>query len=217
MEKEGVVIQSKAHENADIQADLEELEGMKCKAPHKHQWGDTVYHNAMISSILASDAKSYSDIKVKIVFINPTHEEMQPCPFLLNTTCKFSDEQCRYSHGEIVDFSQLQEYAEPQFDLLKVGCAVLAKQSNSLWKRGTVKKMLKDTCFVKFDSNKECEVHIHETYPLHDSVGNSDNDDEESQDECEINEDIINTSLMNPTNQSFGDWEQHTKVKSVIL
>lgn len=203
MEKEGAI---ENNTKDDIHADLKALEGMKCKAPHKHQWGDTVYHNALITSILTTTADSYNDIKVKIIFINPTHEEMLPCPYLLSTDCKFSDEQCKYSHGEIVNFALLQEYSEPQFDILKVGCQVLAKQNNNLWYRGTVKKMLGDTCIVKFDTNnKELEVSLHETYPLNDTVIS----DEE---EIEIDEEIINLSLLNPAVQGFGDWEKHTRV-----
>lgn len=219
MKKDGVIQQKYEEEEEDdddIKEELKMLEGKKCKAPHKHQWGDTVYHNALITSVLMPTSDSYEDIKVKVIFINPTHQEMLFCPFLSReTSCKFSDEQCKYSHGEIVDFASLQEYNEPQFDLLRVGGQVLAKQQNNLWQRATVKKLLQETCLVKYHtSNKEAEVPVHETYPLTDGSdddnddGDSDNDKEENLEEA--NEAVINMSLMNPSKQSFGDWEKHT-------
>lgn len=217
MKKEGVI----EEEGNDIRKELKELEGKKCKAPHRHQWGDIVYHNALITSILMPIADSYDDIKVKVIFINPTHEEMLFCPYLLNeTNCKFSDEQCKYSHGEIVDFASLQEYNEPQFDLLRIGGQVLAKkQCDNLWYRATVKRLVRETCLVKFHtSSKEIEVRLDETYPLSDASDEEDGTDDDDKDDNlqETNESIINMSLMNPTNGSFGSWEKHTKVNELI-
>lgn len=44
------------------------------------------------------------------MFTNPTHKEMLPCPYYLDGECRFTDDQCHYSHGEIVSLSSLQEY-----------------------------------------------------------------------------------------------------------
>lgn len=35
---------------------------------------------------------------------------MIPCNYFLDGDCKFSDEQCRFSHGYVVSFSDLREY-----------------------------------------------------------------------------------------------------------
>lgn len=48
MEKEGVVSSKKGD---SVSEEIKALEGSKCRAPHKHQWGDVVYHNAMICSV----------------------------------------------------------------------------------------------------------------------------------------------------------------------
>lgn len=151
-----------------------------------------------------------------MLFTNPTHQEMLPCPYYLETDCKFSDEQCRYSHGETVAFSSLQEYVEPKFELLTIGSVVLAKQQNKLWYRATVKKMYDAKCLVKFDSNyKDTELELHDIWPL-------ENIDKENSDESDIEiedrEDVINLSLMNaPTSEALGEWEKHTKVNRHIM
>jgi hypothetical protein len=34
-----------------FQEDLDALQGMKCQAPYKHQWGDVSYHNALVCGV----------------------------------------------------------------------------------------------------------------------------------------------------------------------
>lgn len=138
---------------------------------------------------------------------------MLPCPYYLETDCKFSEEQCRYSHGETVAFSDLQEYVEPKFESLAIGSVVLAKQQNKLWYRATVKKIYDERCLVKFDSKyKDAELELHDIWPL-EGVDKEDSDEHESDLETEDREDIINLSLMNaPSSEVLGEWEKHTKV-----
>lgn len=200
--------------SASIEEELKSLEGMKCRAPHRHEWGDIVYHNAIISSVLSSDNENYNNIEVKIMFINPTHQEMLPCPYLLDNDCKFSEEQCRYSHGEIVPFANLQEYVEPKFDLLTVGSKVLGKQSNKLWQQGVIKRIFKEKCLVKFSSSsKEKELLFHDILPLEMENEDDVSDNVANSDEDENFENVINTCLINiPSSQSFGEWEKYTKV-----
>lgn len=137
---------------------------------------------------------------------------MLPCPYYLETDCKFSDEDCRFSHGEKVAFSSLQEYTEPKFELLKTGSNVLAKHQNKLWQRATIKKMYDEKCLIKFDSNqKDIEVELHDVLPLE----NGDDDCDDSDLEIIDKEDIINLSLVNtPSTEMLGDWEKYTKVSS---
>lgn len=144
---------------------------------------------------------------------------MLPCPFYLETDCKFSDDQCRYSHGEKVPFSSLQEYIEPKFESLSIGSTVLAKQQNKLWCRATLTSLQDDKCVARFESNhKDLELELHDILPLE----NGENEDKQSLDESDMEdddrEDIINMSLMNtPSDQALGNWEQYTKVQSFIL
>lgn len=149
------------------------------------------------------------------MFINPTHQEMLPCPYLMESSCKFEDDKCKYSHGEIVLFSRLQEYTEPNFELILIGSKVLAKQANKLWSRATVKNVFGQKCLVKFDSNqKDLELELHDLLPLDES---GENDEEELSDDNSERDDIINMSLMNtPSSQAFGDWEKYTKVRFLL-
>lgn len=68
MEREGATSNQNQHDNcdADIEDKLKSLEGMKCRAPHTHQWGDIAYHNALVCSVIPndSDSKTLDDIEV---------------------------------------------------------------------------------------------------------------------------------------------------------
>jgi hypothetical protein len=35
---------------------------------------------------------------------------MLPCPYYLEGDCRFSDEQCHFCHGKLVDLASLKEY-----------------------------------------------------------------------------------------------------------
>jgi len=48
--------------------------------------------------------------QVRVMFTNPTQQDMLPCPYYLEGECRFSDQQCRFSHGELVDLLSLKEY-----------------------------------------------------------------------------------------------------------
>lgn len=187
---------------------------MKCKAPHKHQWGNIAYHNAMVCSLVDDEEE---EMKVRILFTNPTHQEMLPCPYYFDSDCKFSEEKCRFSHGEIVLYSSLQKYVEPKFDSLTKGSRVLAKRSNNLWHRAIIRQIYDDKCLVTFESNKKSvELALENIFPLDnsDSGDISCDEDDDSQDVCyDSKEDVINMSLMiKPSEQALGSWEQHTKV-----
>ena len=97
--------------NLLLQEELAALQGMKCQAPHRHHWGEVSYHNALVCGAEKSDdVSSVDDIQVRIMFTNPTHRDMLPCPYYLEGECRFSDEQCHFSHGEVVRFLDLREY-----------------------------------------------------------------------------------------------------------
>ncbi|XP_014295690.1 zinc finger CCCH-type with G patch domain-containing protein [Microplitis demolitor] len=214
-----------------IEDELKTLEGMKCRAPHGSSWGGTGYHNAMVSSILRhnqDNITSINDIMVKVLFINPIHKEMLPCSYFLNGSCKFSDDKCHYSHGEIVPFSSLQEYREPDYSTIKMGSRVLAKEKNGIWHRSVVIKAPEkegDYYRVKFESSGNIiELDIHDLLPLHDDqiLVMSDTSDSNDSDvdynnyqniEKNINkEELINKSLFQLNSmEPLGKWEQHTR------
>ncbi|XP_071578322.1 zinc finger CCCH-type with G patch domain-containing protein isoform X1 [Temnothorax nylanderi] len=217
----------------NIEDELKELEGMKCKAPHGSTWGGISYHNAMVCSVYRDsdeEIKDIHDIKVRVFFLNPTHKEMIPCPYFLNGSCKFSDENCHYCHGEIVPFSSLQEYKEPDFRNIKVGSKVLTKQKNSMWHRSIVLKLPEkdeddNEYRVKFESSgKIIEAGLQDLLPLDDtnlemSDTSDDSDDEDANNinndfelnSC-INDQLIHKSLLTlQSNEPLGNWERHTR------
>lgn len=77
---------------------------------------------------------------------------MKPCPFFLEGKCKFSEEDCKFSHGVVVSVSELQSYEEHDFrysgyiavkrcscdnhlcfSLAHVGGRCLARHTDGLW------------------------------------------------------------------------------------
>ncbi|XP_057325793.1 zinc finger CCCH-type with G patch domain-containing protein [Microplitis mediator] len=223
--------QESSSNSNSIEDELKTLEGMKCRAPHGSSWGGTGYHNAMVSSILRhnqDNITSINDIMVKVLFINPIHKEMLPCSYFLNGSCKFSDDKCHYSHGEIVPFSSLQEYREPDYSTIKMGSRVLAKEKNGIWHRSVVIKAPEkegDYYRVKFESSGNIiELDIHDLLPLHDdeilvmsdtSDSNDSDVDYDNYQNIEKNknkEELINKSLFQLNSmEPLGKWEQHTR------
>ncbi|KAJ8917177.1 hypothetical protein NQ315_012669 [Exocentrus adspersus] len=142
---------------------------------------------------------------------------MLPCPYYYESDCKFSEEKCRFSHGEVVPYTSLQEYVEPKFELLTRGSCVLVKQADNLWYRAVMRKVYEGKCLVKLESNKEVEVVLEHVFPL---VGEeeqeqeyaSSSDDDGGGEVEEKVEDVINMSLMiPPSSQPMGDWERYTR------
>ena len=79
---------------------------MTGKIPFRYEWGGLGYHNAIIMS---SELDEDDVIHVSAVFMHPTTKKMQPCPYYLEGTCKYSDEKCHYSHGYNVRLDEVQD------------------------------------------------------------------------------------------------------------
>ncbi|XP_050665384.1 zinc finger CCCH-type with G patch domain-containing protein isoform X1 [Leptidea sinapis] len=195
--------------DSDIEDELASLLGMKCAVYHTHTWGgQPTLHNAMVSSVVPrQEDDKFSDLQVRVLFTHPTHTEMIPCPYYLNGDCKFDDDQCRYSHGSIVQLSNLKEAIEPNFEGLKVGSRILLKlkapdeevkstakmstEKYHLWHRAIVKTidMEKRCCVAKLEQGVKCGekrksisdqqfVHFEEIFPLsNDNDESSDSED----------------------------------------
>ena len=70
--------------------DSDDVSGVKCQAPYQTDWTGRQFHNAMIMSVdEASDSDTKGSLFVRVLFLNPTLENMKPCPYFL-------DEKCRY-------------------------------------------------------------------------------------------------------------------------
>ena len=171
--------------------------------------GHASYHDAIIFSC-ESPSEVYDVINVRVVFSHPTQPSMLPCPFFLSAKCRFDENSCKYSHGEVVPLSSLKEYEEPDFTNLAEGLSVLAKDSSDhLWHHATIEGVEGgDMVHLRFSHNNKSiyTVPIEMILPL-----SGDSDSEES-DELEdfVPEPLLDriqgkerrtVSLQNLTNQ----------------
>ncbi|RZF40906.1 hypothetical protein LSTR_LSTR015062 [Laodelphax striatellus] len=228
--------ETESHSNgtgaADIKEEMDELQGTKCQAPYKLHWqAESSYHNALIMSVKKlSNASGIHEIMVRVLFVNPTHREMLPCPYFLEGQCRFSEDKCRFSHGQLVPLKDLSEYREPDFSTVRPGSRVLAKREDSLWHHASVVEVLPAArCLIKFNSGavRQQEVDLHNLLPLkgdHEHSASSDGSSDEETSESNDRSDrvaaakeqqykaIVEATLMRtPPSGILGSWEKHTK------
>lgn len=133
---------------------------------------------------------------------------MKPCDFYFSGSCDEND--CKFSHGEIFEFSKLKPYKDPNFTRLKFKCHILVKtDSDNLWKLGNVLEASHDskTCRVKLQGNS-FEAGFENLLPPDDSESGSDlSSDSESENEIET----YSSSNVFLVDDSFGEWEKFTK------
>ncbi|KAK7489815.1 hypothetical protein BaRGS_00018997, partial [Batillaria attramentaria] len=200
--------------------ELSNLTGMKCRAPFSHDWGKLDYHNALVMS--AERETDTDQILVKVMFTTPTHVSMLPCKFYLDGRCRFSDDQCRYSHGYTVQLEKLREYVEADHSTVAVGKKCLAQYTDSVWYPATVTDVKEETVSVHFD---DFGVNLITVFFVHDE---SDSDSEDEKDgpqastsaqgkslvpDSEEEEEELPVFLWKPpqTTAAMGEWEAHTR------
>ncbi|XP_077286859.1 zinc finger CCCH-type with G patch domain-containing protein isoform X2 [Arctopsyche grandis] len=240
-------VRSAEEEKTELQSvitnELTSLEGTHCGVLFSHKWGGAPsLYNAMVCSIIKDNLNShltYDNIQVRVMFTNPTSIEMVPCPYYLEGECKFDEDDCRFSHGEIVPFSSLKVAVQPNFENLKQGSRVLAKikkndddESSSkrqserylLWHRALIKSidLENHTCEIKLETGVENNytVEFGDVFPLTDEYLDTDSDSDGSSSPRSI-ENLPGTSkdqciieksmLSNPGSVKLGDWEKHTR------
>ena len=146
----------------ELKKKFEKMIGEKCSAPHKHSWGAVAYHNAIICGIEDEsyiDEEGNVDVKLRILFTNPTHREMVPCNYYFEGNCRFDDANCHFSHGESVPAADIKDYAAPDFSRLARNCVVLAKLNDHIWHRGRVlcANFIEKICRVRLDNRQHKE------------------------------------------------------------
>ncbi|KAK2189070.1 hypothetical protein NP493_115g02039 [Ridgeia piscesae] len=177
--------------------DLSAISGTKCRVPHSHEWGEKQYCNALILGVEPFELDDTP--KVRVLFCNPTHRSMLPCPYFLDGNCRFSEEDC---------------------SCLCIESACLVKDSDSVWYRAMVVGLLDDHKYeVMFTNSHDVHtVDMEDILPLDNSHSNSDGDEddlngEDSSGDEEEEEDVLPVYLWKPseTTDVLGDWEVHTK------
>ncbi|KAI8119322.1 hypothetical protein FF38_06884 [Lucilia cuprina] len=212
----------------ELKNKFEKMIGEKCSAPHKHTWGAVGYHNAIICGIEDEayiDEDGNVDVKLRVLFTNPTHREMLPCNYYFEGNCRFDDANCHFSHGETIPAAELKEYTVPDFSRLSRNCVVLAKLNDRLWHRGRVlcANFVEKLCRVRLDNVKdhkerEKDFNFEDLLPIfHDedlSSGSSSDSESDSDDYPKTSMESnlgFNNLFTYQLAQPLGNWEKHTK------
>lgn len=214
---------AKSQEMKDLSGKLSEIVGTLCRAPYTHDWGSSSHHNAMVTNIEMSDD---NEIIVSVLFCNPTHEGMLPCEYHIEGKCKFTSDQCRFSHGHSVKLEDLREYIEPNYSSLKMESPCLALFTDGLWYRAMIVDILEDHQYtVAYDNyNETATLDMKDILPLHSTDSDSSDDEEEENDGSLVleqdessgsssEEEMIPRYFMRPnqTTEALGVWEEHTR------
>jgi len=215
------------NEGSDVADD--DITGMKCRISYTQDWGVKEHHNAMVFDAETTETPDgKEETKVRVLFMNPTHKSMVPCPYFLDSKCRFSDDACRYSHGYLISVDDLMPFKEPDFSQVQCGQSCLARYDDGVWYKATIQSIDHDahTFVIHYNTyNSDATLGLDEILPLdqRDSENVSDDDDSSSSSDSEkshgVGQDIEGeeTAVVRlswkPSGGPvcLGEWEQHTK------
>ncbi|XP_018429187.1 PREDICTED: zinc finger CCCH-type with G patch domain-containing protein [Nanorana parkeri] len=190
-----------------------ETSGMKVRAPYYSTWGTLEYHNAMI---VGSEQMEDGSPGVRVLYLYPTHKAMKPCPYFLDGKCLFN-ESCRFSHGQVVQVSELRVFEEPDLVSLGLDKACLARHSDGMWYPGRIIDIDNSFYTVKFDSLllKEAVLEADAIIPpLRESEDSlSDEDSEDGAEDSGFAQVLLDSEVgtTGPCSSEFAGWEAHTR------
>lgn len=143
--------------------------GMRCMAPYPRVNLPVSHHSAIILEVLPADNISLdSNLRVRVLYSHPMLNSMRPCSHFLAGICRF-EEKCKFSHGEILLMSDLNEYKEPNFNSLTVGSLVLVAvgSPSPLWEVGRLIAVDNNEVAVRIlKSNSEVSSRSDQIVPL---------------------------------------------------
>ncbi|XP_017042759.2 zinc finger CCCH-type with G patch domain-containing protein [Drosophila ficusphila] len=204
---------------AELRAKYTAMVGEKCSAPHEHSWG-VCYHNALICGVddeVIMNGDGVLDVRLRVLFTNPTHREMLPCSYFLEGECRFDESRCRFSHGELVTGSSIKKYNPPDFHKLARSRPVFALLADRLWHRGRVLcvNFVEQVCRVRLDAQdhkeRERDFKFEELFPL---TTDQDEDDELSSDESNSS---MNDESSDEEESEMDDLEEARRARMVEL
>ncbi|XP_077986084.1 zinc finger CCCH-type with G patch domain-containing protein-like [Glandiceps talaboti] len=214
-EDEEVEDEDEDEEDDDDDDTLDELIGTKCRVPYTPGWGTVHYHNAVILCVETVADSDDEQSQVRVLFCNPTDRSMLPCPYFLDGKCKF-DENCRFSHGYIVNVEDIEPFKEPDFSLLENGCKCLALQDGGIWQKGKIETADSEAQLYSVHislTNQIVTLGLDAIVPVEST--DDDSDDEETHqyedDDQEESESIDTEWKPSGASRVLGDWEAHTK------
>ncbi|KAM4738373.1 zinc finger CCCH-type with G patch domain-containing protein [Anableps anableps] len=202
-------------EEEDDEEGEDELSGTKVRAPYRTTWGTLEYHNAMVVGAEPPDGE---EAQVRVLYVYPTQKSMKPCPFYLEDKCRFQ-ENCRFSHGEVVYVSELREFLDCDLSNLEEGSACLARHEDGIWYPAKIKEIDSGFFTVKFDSllMKDAVVEADGVIPplREDDPLSSDSDSDDTGDADAVAYakvlDSAAESAAAVNSANFGGWEAHTR------
>ncbi|XP_068606489.1 zinc finger CCCH-type with G patch domain-containing protein [Brachionichthys hirsutus] len=189
------------------------LSGTKVRAPYRTSWGTLEYHNAMLVGTEPPDGE---EAQVRVLYIYPTHKSMKPCPFYLEDKCLFQD-NCRFSHGEVVYVSELREFLYCDLSKLEEGSSCMVRHDDGIWHSAKIKEIKSGFYTVKFDSLLLKDVVVEADCiipPLREEDRLSDSDPDDAGDGEDLAYAKVLDSAVESTvmlNLDFGGWEVHTR------
>lgn len=133
---------------------------------------------------------------------------MKPCDHFLSGSCTFN-ENCKFSHGELILNSKVQDYIDPNFGSLKKNLHVLVKSSDDqLWRPATVLNIDNDlkTCDLKMQNGTLVIRPFEDILPP--TKHDTDSESDLSSDESDIETQTSVRMFVAP--DSFGEWERFT-------
>ncbi|XP_017266717.1 zinc finger CCCH-type with G patch domain-containing protein [Kryptolebias marmoratus] len=202
-------------EDEDVEEEEDTLSGTKVRAPYRTAWGTLEYHNAMVVGAEPPDGE---EAQVRVLYVYPTQKSMKPCPFYLEDKCLFQD-NCRFSHGEVVYVSELREFLECDLSKLEEGLACLARHEDGIWYPAKIKEIDSGFYTVKFDSLllKEAVVEADGIIPPlreDDPVSSDSDEDDTGYGEALGYAKVLDSALESEetfNSSKFGGWEAHTR------
>ncbi|KAK2851068.1 hypothetical protein Q5P01_007344 [Channa striata] len=213
--KEGKDESDDGEDGEEDEEDEDALSGTKVSAPYRTAWGLLSYHNAMVVGAEPPDGE---EAQVRVLYLYPTQKSMKPCPFYLEDKCRFQD-NCRFSHGEVVHVSDLREFVHNDFSNLKEGSSCLVQHEDGIWYPAKIKEIDSGFYTVKFDSllAKEAVVEADCIIPplREDDPLTSDSDPEDTLEGDDfafakvMDSAVKSSDLVNAAD--FGGWEAHTR------
>ncbi|MEQ2272822.1 hypothetical protein XENORESO_013899 [Xenotaenia resolanae] len=212
---EGRGVDCEEEENEEDEEGEDELSGTKVRAPYRTSWGTLEYHNAMVVGAEPPDGE---EAQVRVLYVYPTQKSMKPCPFFLEDKCRFQ-ENCRFSHGEVVYVSELREFLDCDLSNLEEGSACLARHEDNIWYPAKIKEIDSGFYTVKFDSllMKDAVVEADGVIPplREDDPLSSDSDSDDTGDADSVGYakvlDSATESAVTVNGTNFGGWEAHTR------
>ncbi|CAL8324805.1 unnamed protein product [Merluccius merluccius] len=185
------------------------LSGTKVRAPYRTTWGTLEYHNAMV---VGREAPGGDEAQVRVLYVYPTQKSLKPCPFFLEDKCRF-EQNCRFSHGEVVYVSELRPFLELDLSNLLEGSACLARHEDGIWYPARILDIDNGFYTVKFDSLllKDAVVEGDGVIPpmREDDLSSSDSSDQDD-DEDGVYAKVVQSTTA-PSSSDFGGWEAHTR------